>query len=103
MFALNKTDITALTYIGILFFMISTLVMVEGYTSSKYQPRPIIITPVSEKSLFELENSMDCVPGAKDGSPYTKGLTPGGICGAQELVDDLASYEIDGGIGGSLI
>lgn len=103
MFAFNKTDIRALTYIGILTFMICLLVMFEGFTSSKYQPRPIIITPVSEKSLFELENSLDCVPGAKEGSPYTKGLTPGGICGAQKLVDDLASYEIADGIGGSLI
>lgn len=103
MFALNNTDIKALTYMAILTFMIFFLVMVEGFTSSKYQPRPIVITPVSEKSLFELENSLDCVPGAEKGSPYTKGLTPGGICGAQKLVDDLASYEISDGIGGSLI
>ena len=83
--------------------MICFLIMLEGFTSSKYQPRPIIITPVSEKSIFELENSLDCVPGAKEGSPYTKGLTPGGICGAQKVVNDLASYEIEDGIGGSLI
>lgn len=103
MFAFNKTDIKALTYIGILTFMICFLVMVEGYTSSKYQPRPIIITPLSEKSMKDLEHSMDCVPGSKKGSPYTKGLTPGGLCGVQKLVSDLASYEIVDGIGGSLI
>ena len=103
MFAFNKTDIKALTYIGVLTFMICFLIMIEGFTSSKYQPRPIIITPVSEKSITELENSLDCVPGAKKGSPYTKDLTPGGICGIQELVSDLSSYEISDGIGGSLM
>lgn len=103
MFAFNKIDIQALTYIGILYFMICVLVMVEGYTSSKYQPRPIVITPVSDKSMKDLQSSMECVPGAKKGSAYTRGLTPGGLCGAQKLVSDLASYEITGGIGGSLI
>lgn len=103
MFTLNKTDIRALTYITILSFIICTLFMIEGYTMSKYQPRTLVIKPVSEKSIFDLKNSLECVPGAKKGSPYTKDLTPGGICGAQKLVDDIASYEIEEGIGGSLI
>lgn len=103
MFALNKTNLNGLTYIAIMSLMICALVMFEGFTSSKYQPRPIVITPVSEKSIFDLDNSLDCVPGAEKGSAYSKGLTPGGICGAQELVNDLASYEIEDGIGGSLI
>jgi hypothetical protein len=103
MFAFNKTDIKALTYMGVLSFMICFLMMVEGFNTSKYQARPINIIPVSDKSIFELNNSLDCVPGAKEGSPYTKGLTPGGICGIQEVVNDLASYEIADGIGGSLI
>ena len=102
MFAFNKTDIKALTYIGVLALMICFLVGVEGYTTSKYQPRPLIITPISQETIFNLKNSLECVPGAKDGSPYTKGLTPGGICGAQKLVQDHSSYEITGGIGGSL-
>ena len=47
---------------------------------------------------------MDCVPGSgKEASPYTKSLTPGGLCGAQKLVGDHASYKIVEGIGGSLI
>jgi hypothetical protein len=46
---------------------------------------------------------VECTPGRKDGSAYTKALTPGGLCGAQELVSDLAGYEISEGIGGSLI
>jgi len=73
-------------------------------TKSRYQPRPITITAVTEKSIFDLENKLECTPGSgKEDSPYTKSLTPGGLCGAGKLVNDLASYSIDEGIGGSLI
>ena len=70
---------------------------------SMYQPRPIKVKTLSTGSIFELENKVECTPGRKQGSAYTKSLTPGGLCGAQKLVSDLASYEIEDGIGGSLI
>ena len=82
--------------------IICVLVIIRG-PSSKYQPRPIKIKTVSEKSIFDLENEIECTPGYKDGSAYTKSLTPGGLCGAQKLVSDFAGYEIEEGIGGSLI
>jgi hypothetical protein len=54
--------------------------------------------------MFDLENKVECAPGmGKEGSAYTKGLTPGGVCGAQQLVSDYAGYAIEDGIGGSLI
>jgi hypothetical protein len=87
--------------IAVLMIVIIALVMFRE--TSMYQPRPIKITPISEKSIFDLENKVECTPGRKEGSAYTKSLTPGGLCGAQELVSDLASYEISDGIGGSLI
>jgi hypothetical protein len=71
--------------------------------TSKYQPRPIKIKTVSEASIHDLEHNMECTPGYKGGSAYTKSLTPGGLCGAQKLVSDHASYGIEDGIGGSLI
>jgi hypothetical protein len=98
---LNKTDRNALMSIAVLMIVIIALVMFRE--TSMYQPRPIKITPISEKSIFDLENKVECTPGRKEGSAYTKSLTPGGLCGAQELVSDLASYEISDGIGGSLI
>jgi|TARA_B110000285_G_scaffold161593_1_gene180476 hypothetical protein len=101
MFNLNKANRNALTSIGVLFFIIVALMMFRD--TSAYQPRPIKITPISQGSIFDLENKMDCTPGYKDGSAYTKSLTPGGLCGAQKLVSDHASYEISDGIGGSLI
>jgi|TARA_R110000851_G_scaffold275326_1_gene427955 hypothetical protein len=101
MFNLNKANRNALTSIGVLFFIIVALMMFRD--TSAYQPRPIKITPISQGSIFDLENKMDCTPGYKNGSAYTKSLTPGGLCGAQKLVSDHASYEISDGIGGSLI
>jgi|TARA_Y100000389_G_C17279451_1_gene422166 hypothetical protein len=101
MLNLNKTDRNALMSIAVLMIVIIALVMFRE--TSMYQPRPIKITPISEKSIFDLENKVECTPGREEGSAYTKSLTPGGLCGAQELVSDLASYEISDGIGGSLI
>jgi len=82
--------------------IITVLGMVRN--TSKYQPRPITITPISEESIFTLENRLECAPGfTSEGSAYTKSLTPGGLCGAQKLVSDHAGYGIEDGIGGSLI
>ena len=101
MFNLNKANRNALTSIGVLFFIIVALTMFRD--TSMYQPRPITVKALSTGSIFDLENKIECTPGRKEGSAYTKSLTPGGLCGAQKLVSDLASYEISEGIGGSLI
>jgi hypothetical protein len=98
----NKTNRNALMSIFVLVMIISVLAVVNG-RSSMYQPRPIRIKTVSEKSLFDLEHKLECTPGYKKGSAYTKGLTPGGLCGAQELVRDHGAFSIEDGIGGSLI
>ena len=102
MFKFNKANRNASVSIIFLLLIICALVMTRG-PISKYQPRPIKIRAVSEKSIFDLENEIECTPGYKDGSAYTKSLTPGGLCGAQKLVSDFAGYEIEEGIGGSLI
>jgi len=102
MLNLNKTSRNAVMYIAVLMGLISVLTVLQG-RSSGYQPRPITINTVSQGSLFDLDHSEECVPGAPNGSPYTKSLTPGGLCGAQGLVADHAGYSISGGIGGSLI
>ena len=99
MFNLNKANRSALLSIGVLMAIILVLMS----TVESYQPRPIKITPIREGSIFDLENKVECTPGRKEGSAYTKSLTPGGLCGAQKFVSDLAGYEISEGIGGSLI
>jgi hypothetical protein len=102
MYNLNRANRNALISIFTLIAVIFVLGIFK--TTSKYQPRPIIIKAINEESLFNLEHRLECAPGhTSEGSPYTKSLTPGGLCGAQKLVSEQAGYEIEDGIGGSLI
>jgi len=99
----NRSDRNALMAIATLMTLIFVLSLMSVKTA-KYQPRPITITAVSEEYLFDLKPDVECVAGGgKNGSPYSVGLTPGGLCGAQKLVSAHAGYEIADGIGGSLI
>ena len=103
MFKLNRSDRNALMAIAVLMIAIVVLGVMNAKTIN-YQPRPITIKAVSEKSLFDLKRDLECTAGSgKKDSPYSVGLTPGGLCGAQELVGEHAGYEIADGIGGSLI
>jgi hypothetical protein len=84
--------------------LVTILFLIQRVAVSYYQPRPIDIEPVNEGSLFELEYKLECAPGhTKEGSTYTKALTPGGLCKSEQFVRDQANYAIVGGIGGSLI
>ena len=101
---LNRADRNALVAMTVLIILITILGFMMSVKTAKYQPRPITITPVSEESLFDLKPDLECTAGSgKEDSPYSVGLTPGGLCGAQKLVGDHAGYEIADGIGGSLI
>ena len=75
----------------------------SNYTLSPSQGSDLVIVPKNEQSIFDLPYNMDCVPGGVNGSAYTKDLTPGGICGAQAMVQQQADYGISGGIGGPLM
>jgi len=101
MLSLNRANRNAIMSIFVLIVLIFALGAMKSV--SKYQPRPITIKTISEKSLFDLENKVECAAGYKDGSTYSMGLTPGGLCGAEQLVYEQAEYDIDDGIGGSLI
>ena len=104
MFTLNRVNRNALTMIVVLLLIISALSAFKNGTVSKYQPKPITTKTVSDQSIFDLPVNVECTAGSgKKDSPYSKGLTPGGVCGAQKLVSDQAGYDITGGIGGSLI
>ena len=99
---LNRANRNAIFMIFVLLTLIFVLGMLKN--TSNYQPRPITIAAISEESIFNLEHKLECAPGhTSEGSTYTKGLTPGGVCGAEKLVADQAGYSIEDGIGGSLI
>ncbi len=61
--------------------------------------------PSVDNGIFGLPYNLGCVPGPQASAGYyTKGLSPGGICGAQQYVAAQAGdYQILGGIGGSLL
>jgi hypothetical protein len=101
---LNATNRTTLTAIVVVFCLLSVIMSIPT-RRSQYQPRPINLeAPVVEVgSIFDLKNSIECVPGSPQSAYYTKSLTPGGICGDQAFVRQSADAKIIGGIGGSLI
>jgi hypothetical protein len=101
--SLNRVSRNALTMIVILLLVISALGALKSSTSSKYTP--ITTKTSNDGSIFDLPVELECTAGSgKKGGPYAKGLTPGGVCGAQKLVSAQAGgYEITDGIGGSLI
>ena len=103
MLKLNRVSRNSLATIGILLLIISALAAFKASTTSGYTP--ITTKTISDGSVFDLPVELECTAGSgKKGSPYAKGLTPGGVCGAQKLVTDQAGgYEITDGIGGSLI
>ena len=93
MLNLNRANRNALMTIVALVVVIFLLGMLKN--TSKYQPRPIAIATVNEKSIFDLEHRLECAPGhTSEGSTYTKSLTPGGVCGAEKLVAEQAGYTI---------
>jgi|LauGreDrversion2_5_1035112.scaffolds.fasta_scaffold28905_3 hypothetical protein len=83
---------------ALLFFLYQRSKKVAGY---KMHGADITIKTKTEQDLFALPYKLGCVPGSgEEGeSTHTKGLTPGGMCGIQNVVRDYGSYEITGGIG----
>lgn len=100
----GKSLINALI-IGLLLYILWVL-----RSKSQYEPAPLVTKPgptvaTGPKSLDSIPASLDCTPGpSENASYYTRGLTPGGLCGDQEYVrDQLRDYAIADGIGGSLL
>lgn len=95
-------------WVGLLIGLV--LCYLFGNKSSYYQLRPFpIVTQNSNKagnikSFFDLPYDLQCVPGPSEKAAYyTTGLNPGGLCGSQDWVGAQATYQIDSGIGGSLL
>lgn len=65
-------------------------------SSYSLSPQDVEIVGSSKEpgEMFNLSYKMECVPGPdKESSPYTMGLAPGGLCGAQEFVAEQANYK----------
>jgi hypothetical protein len=96
----NKNVGTVMVVVAI----VALIVMATRSSKYRLSPSPVKVSGVKEGSIFDLPYKLSCVPGPQaTASAYTKDLTPGGICGAQEFVADQAEYVIEDGIGGSLL
>ena len=98
---LNATDRSVISAIAVIMIIIVLIASLNN-NKSMYQPREIAIKEKTNASIFDIPWKTKCLPGPnKEADYYTKDVY--GICGAQELVNDYASYEIEDGIGGVLI
>jgi|TARA_R110002074_G_scaffold198162_2_gene365690 hypothetical protein len=97
----SKQGVITVLAVILAVLMIRNCTQKSGYS---LRPSGIKVSGVKPGSIFDLPVRLDCVPGPlKTSAYYTEGLTPGGVCGGQEFVQDQANYTIDGGIGGSLL
>ena len=99
-----------LTQAVIIGLLVAILVLLVQGRGSSYVAAPIAITPGAAASsgpkfLNEIPSGIECTPGPSENAAYyTRGLTPGGLCGDQESVRaQIRDFSIDGGIGGSLL
>ena len=105
-FKLGKM-LTQAVIIGLLVAILVVLVQGRGAT---YIPAPLITAPgpaasAGPSSLTEIPSTLECTPGpAENASYYSRGLTPGGMCGDGDMVrNQIRDFNIEGGIGGSLL
>ena len=105
----KSTQLIYAVLVGLIVIILFTRVF-KG--SSQYTLSPVIDSgDIMVKSnagepseMQNLSYKLECVPGPQEtASPYTKSLTPGGICGIQDFVNAQATYTITGGIGESLL
>ena len=105
-FKLNATNRSTLNAIAVIVILIVVIMFMGNpftdTTTSNYQPKDISIRPVSEKSIFSLPRSTECLAGPNRESDFYN-IDVQGICGGQKLVSDHANYKISDGIGGVLI
>jgi len=99
--------LTQAVIIGLLVAILVVLVQGRGST---YEPAPLVTSPGAgassgPKSLTEIPSSLECTPGPSEKAAYyTRGLTPGGLCGDGDMVrNQIRDFKIETGIGGSLL
>jgi len=82
-------------------------VLLQGKGSS-FTPSPLVSTPGPSASgmpasIFDLPQSIECVPGPGPNADYYA-LSGAGVCGGSEFVlNSMHDYTIDDGIGGPLL
>lgn len=96
--------------IGLLIVVVVMLYRQGKSSASFYEAAPLQTAPTAKassgpQSIFDMRPNLECTPGpAENASYYSNGLTPGGLCGDGVFVQNqLREFNIEGGIGGSLL
>jgi hypothetical protein len=99
-----------LTQAVIIGLLVAILVMLVQGRGSTYEAAPLMTVAGAQAStgptsLTEIPSALECTPGpAENASYYTRGLTPGGLCGDGDMVrSQIRDFSIENGIGGSLL
>lgn len=99
-----------LTQAVIIGLLVAILVMLVQGRGSTYEAAPLVTSPgsaaaVGPKTLADIPSSLECTPGPSEKAAYyTRGLTPGGLCGDGDAIrEQIRDFSIEGGIGGSLL
>lgn len=98
---------TQAVIIGLLVAILVLLVQGRGstYVAAPLETKPGPEASSGPTSLTEIPTSLECTQGpAENASYYTRGLTPGGLCGDGDMVrSQIRDFSIENGIGGSLL
>jgi|LakMenE01Jun11ns_1017448.scaffolds.fasta_scaffold9184897_2 hypothetical protein len=88
-------------------WLLSKMMGKKSYLYDQRRLRPVDLAAkyTQEGDLFSLPYKMECTPGMfSSTSAMSMGLTPGGICGDQDMIrKQMSEYSIDSGIGGGLL
>ena len=105
MMPIKLKTVVHLVIIGLLLMIIFR--MYSRPSSFILRPSEMVTTGtgIPPSALFDMPPDLNCVPGpASRASYYTRGLTPGGLCGDGDWVhDQQRKWKIESGIGGSLL
>jgi hypothetical protein len=99
-----------LTQAVIIGLLVAILIMLVQGRGSTYEAAPLVTVAGAQastgpSSLTEIPSSLECTPGPSEKAAYyTRGMTPGGLCGDGDMIrEQIRDFSIEGGIGGSLL
>jgi hypothetical protein len=98
--------VTKIVIIALLLLILFQVTMGRGMSRMALSTTQGPMAAAGPSSIDGLSNKLGCVAGGfnPNSSWYSRGLTPGGLCGDNDWVrNQQRDFTINGGIGGSLL
>lgn len=91
--------------LGLVAFLVFMMFASRRNSSGYLSPVSINAKYTNTQDFSSLPNNLSCVVGPGESSGYySRGLTPGGLCGDQKLIrEQMRGYQILSGVGGGLL